>query len=141
MVRYEIEKMIFNNPGLKSDDLPALWNEKMQEYLGIIPENDADGVLQDVHWSLGLFGYFPSYAIGNAYAAQIWNFMEKDLDLNNAIRTLDFKSINLWLTEKIHKHGALLEPSDILSQITSEDFTSKYYINYIKRKYTGIYNL
>jgi carboxypeptidase Taq len=141
MVRYEIEKMIFNDLKLRAEDLPGLWNEKMQEYLGIIPQSDAEGIMQDVHWSLGLFGYFPSYAIGNIYAAQIWNVMEKDINLNNAIRTLDFKSINSWLAEKIHKHGALLEPREILTQITDEEFSSRYFIDYLKLKYAKIYGL
>jgi carboxypeptidase Taq len=133
--------MFLNDSKLRADDLPGLWNEKMQEYLGILPQNDAEGILQDVHWSLGLFGYFPSYAIGNVYAAQIWNAMEKDINLNNTIRILDFKSINSWLTEKIHKHGALLEPRELLALITDEEFSSRYFIDYLKQKYAKIYGL
>ena len=141
MVRYEIEKMIFNNPNLNAEDLPGLWNEKMQEYLGVRPENYAEGILQDVHWSYGEFGYFPTYALGNAYAAQIWNAMEKDFDLSAAVRALDFETINTWLTEKIHRHGSLLDSQQILAQITDEGFTSRYYIDYLTQKYAALYGI
>ena len=141
MVRYEIEKEIANNPELTAKDLPGLWDEKMLEYLGITPESYAEGILQDSHWSFGEFGYFPTYAIGNAYAAQFTNAMEKDFDLKTAISELDFTVINNWSTEKIHKHGSMLQPFEILSNITDEDFSSKYYIDYLKQKYTELYGI
>jgi len=141
MVRYEIEKMLFNEPDLKIDDLPGIWNEKMQEYLGVTPANDAEGILQDVHWSNGEFGYFPTYALGNAYSAQILNAMEKDIDVQSSLRAADFSEIDAWLTEKIHKYGALLSPDEILAQITKEGFSPRYYIRYLTNKYESLYDL
>jgi len=141
MVRYEIEKLIFNDPDLKAEDLPALWNEKMQEYLGITPETYAEGVLQDIHWSFGEFGYFPSYSLGSADAALIWATMEKDFDVTAAVRALDFGKVNGWLTEKIHRHGAYLDPGEIRAQISGEGFTPRHYIEYLNRKYRELYGL
>jgi len=141
MVRYEIEKMIFNDPNLTAAELPALWNQKMQEYLGVTPQTYSEGILQDIHWSFGEFGYFPTYALGNAYAAQIWNAMEKDFDVNAAIRSLNFTAIKGWLTDKIHKHGALLTPAQVLAQFTNEGFNASYYIDYLKSKYSALYEI
>ena len=92
MLRYEIEKIIFAGE-VSIDDLPKIWNQKMVEYLGIEPKNDAEGLMQDVHWYSGLVGYFPSYAIGNAYASQIYNTMKKDFDVDKALENQDLKKI------------------------------------------------
>ena len=141
MIRYEIEKMILSDPELTAEDLPALWNEKTQEYLGLTPGNYAEGILQDIHWSYGEFGYFPTYAIGNAYAAQIRDAMKEDFDLEAAARELDFATINGWLNERIHKYGALLETSEVMAQITDEGLSAKHYIDYLKNKYSELYGL
>ncbi|MCL2019700.1 MAG: carboxypeptidase M32 [Oscillospiraceae bacterium] len=141
MVRYEIEKMIFNNPELTAEDLPAIWNEKMLEYLGITPETDSEGILQDIHWSYGEFGYFPTYALGNAYAAQMKHYMDEDFDTSAAVREQNISLITDWLADKVHRHGALLTPDEILSNITDEGFSSEYYVNYLKDKYAEIYNI
>ena len=107
IVRYEIEKSLFNGD-LKVKDLPTVWNDKMEEYLGIRPTNDREGVLQDIHWSGGDFGYFPSYALGYLYAAQFKNTMLKSLpNYNDLLANGEIKPIREWLTKNIHQYGAM----------------------------------
>lgn len=134
MIRYELEKLIFEKK-IKVSDLPELWKEKTKEYLGIEPENDREGILQDIHWALGLFGYFPSYALGNAYAAQIKSSMEKDFDLENCLFRGDFEKIKKYLSEKIYKYGKLLSPEEIIFNVTGEKLNPAYYVEYLKKKY------
>ena len=141
MVRYEIEKLIMNDHEIKAEDLPAIWNEKMQEYLGVTPENDAEGILQDIHWAHGEFGYFPTYALGTAYAAQMWDAMQKDFDASAAISALDIKAVTDWLKEKVHRHSSLLEQPEIFANFTDEGFSPTYYVAYLKDKYEKIYQL
>ncbi|PID67344.1 MAG: carboxypeptidase M32 [Fusobacteriales bacterium] len=140
MLRYEIEKMIFSEE-IKLEDLPRIWNEKMEEYLGIVPENDSVGLMQDVHWYCGLVGYFPSYAIGNAYSVQIYNAMKKDLNIDKILENKEVYKIREWLGEKIHKYGRLKDTPEIIKAITNEDLNPKYYIEYLKEKYSKIYGL
>ena len=140
MLRYEIEKMIFAGE-VSIDDLPKIWNQKMVEYLGIEPKNDSEGLMQDVHWYCGLIGYFPSYAIGNAYASQIYNTMKKDFDVDKALENQDMKKITNWLGEKIHKYGRLKDTSIIIKEVTGEKLNPKYYIEYLKEKYGKIYQI
>ncbi|MDY4011111.1 MAG: carboxypeptidase M32 [Fusobacterium gastrosuis] len=140
MLRYELEKLIFADE-LSIDDLPKVWRDKMQEYLGLSPENDSEGLMQDIHWYAGLIGYFPSYAIGNAYSVQILNTMKKDLDIEKILKNGEIFEIKNWLGEKIHKYGKLKNTSDLIKEITGEDLNAKYYIDYLKEKYTKIYNL
>ena len=141
MVRYEIEKAILNDPELTAYDLPEMWNEKMQEYLGLTPSSYAEGILQDIHWAYGEFGYFPTYAIGNAYAAQIRAAMRKEFDVDAAARALDFGTINGWLTDKIHRYGSLFEPSELLLRATGEEFSASHYVDYLIHKYSEIYGI
>ncbi len=134
MIRYEIEKLIFNKE-VDVKDLPKIWNEKIKEYLGLNVPNNSLGILQDVHWSCGLFGYFPSYALGNAYASQIEIQMRKDMDLDKALLEGDFTSINNYLTNKIHKYGSSLKPKELMEKLTGEDLNPKYFVDYLKNKY------
>ena len=138
MLRYEIERMIFNND-IEVEDLPQVWNQKMKEYLNIEPKNDAEGVLQDVHWSAGLMGYFPTYALGSAYAAQIYYSMLKEIDLYKLIKENNIKAINNWLKEKIHQFGASKTPKELLLEVTGEPFNPSYYVQYLKEKYSELY--
>mgnify|MGYP003891059307 FL=1 len=138
MIRYEIERMLFSNE-ISVDDLPKVWNQKMEEYLGITPETDADGVLQDVHWSAGLIGYFPTYALGTAYSAQFYYSMIKEIDVTKCIQDNNIKAINEWLKEKIHQFGGSKNPKELLLEVTNEEFNPKYYIRYLKEKYTKLY--
>ncbi|APH04659.1 carboxypeptidase M32 [Bacillus weihaiensis] len=141
MVRYEIEKALFNDE-ITVDELPRIWNEKYEEYLGVTPPNDAKGVLQDVHWAGGSFGYFPSYALGYMYAAQFKNAMLKDLpDFDELIKEGQFEKIKDWLTENIHKYGKTKQPLDILNDVTGESLNAEYLTTYLEEKYTEIYKL
>ena len=140
MIRYEIEKMIFAGK-VSIDDLPKIWNQKMIEYLGIEPKNNSEGLMQDVHWYCGLIGYFPSYAIGNAYASQIYNTMKKDFDIEKALENQELNKITDWLGEKIHKYGKLKDTPEIIKEVTGEELNPKYYIDYLKEKYSKIYEI
>jgi carboxypeptidase Taq len=141
IIRYEIEKGLFNGE-ITVDNLPQVWSEKYKEYLGIEPENDAEGVLQDMHWSDGSFGYFPSYALGNLYGAQFLQKMLKDIpDYYSLIEKGEFNEIHEWLRENIHKHGSVYKPAELIKMVTGEELTAKYFIEYLNKKYGEIYNL
>lgn len=141
IIRYEIEKALINGE-VKIEDLPAVWNAKYKEYLGVEPKNDAEGVLQDMHWSGGSFGYFPSYALGNLYGAQFLNKMVKDMpNYHKDIEAGNLGSIHEWLKENIHKHGAVYKPADLIKRVTGEELTAKYFIEYLNKKYESIYKL
>lgn len=141
MVRYEIEKGLFNDE-IEVKDLPEIWNNKMEEYLGIRPENDAEGVLQDVHWSGGSFGYFPSYALGYMYAAQMKEAMIKDLpDFDELLENGNLVAVREWLTDKVHRHGRMKRPLEILQDVTGEGLNAEYLIRYLEKKYGEIYQL
>ncbi|MBO8160383.1 MAG: carboxypeptidase M32 [Thermosipho sp. (in: Bacteria)] len=141
MMRFEIEEALVNDK-IKVKELPLLWNEKMKEYLGITPQNDSEGVLQDIHWSHGSFGYFPSYMLGNLYASQFYEAMKKDIkNINSLIENGKFNVILNWLREKIHSKGKLFEPKELLKQVTNEPLNPSYFINYIKDKYEKVYML
>jgi carboxypeptidase Taq len=141
MVRYEIEKALFNDE-ITVEELPRIWNEKYEEYLGVTPPNDAKGVLQDVHWAGGSFGYFPSYALGYMYAAQFKHAMLKDLpDFNELIETGQFEKIKNWLTEHIHQYGKTKQPLEILKDVTGEGLNAQYLIEYLEEKYRYIYHI
>jgi carboxypeptidase Taq len=141
MLRYELEKGLINDE-IKVEDLPQIWNDKMEEYLGIRPENDAKGVLQDVHWAGGMFGYFPSYALGNIYSAQILNAIKKDIpDFYTLVSKGEFTKIVDYLRENIYKHGKMLEPNEIMKRLTGEEINGSYLVEYLQNKYKEIYNL
>ena len=141
ILRYEIEKGLINDE-IQVKDLPKVWNEKYKEYLGVEPANDGEGVLQDVHWSGGSFGYFPSYALGYMYAAQFKQAMLKDIpNFDELLAEGNVGPIKQWLNEKIHQYGKLKEPLELLQDITGEGLNVQYLIDYLKEKYTSIYNL
>lgn len=140
MVRYELEKALVEDK-IKVEDLSKVWNEKMKDYLGIEPPSHSLGVLQDVHWPAGLVGYFPSYALGNAYAAQLLHYMKQDIEVFSDLEKGDFSQIYKWLGEKIHVHGMVYSPDELLEKATGEGFNPSYYVEYLKEKYTEIYNL
>ncbi|GIN85714.1 carboxypeptidase M32 [Heyndrickxia sporothermodurans] len=141
IIRYEIEKGLFNDE-FEVKDLPEIWNDKYEEYLGIRPENDAQGVLQDVHWSGGSFGYFPSYALGYMYAAQFKNAMLQDLpNYDDLLASGHLKPIQEWLTKNIHQFGKMKKPLEILKDVTGEGLNARYLIDYLTNKYTKVYSL
>lgn len=140
MIRYEIEKrMISGEIGV--DELPKEWNKLYKEYLGVEVPNDKMGILQDVHWAGGTIGYFPTYAVGSAYASQIYHKMSQDIDTKKEMGSENLKQINLWLKDKIHKYGSTMDPKDILKSATGEAFNPNYYVDYLINKYGKIYDI
>lgn len=140
MIRYELEKLIFEGKA-EVADLPELWNKLYEEYLGVTPSNDAEGVLQDVHWSMGSFGYFPSYALGNAIAAQIYHKLQQELDFEGALKKGDLSEIKVYLGKHVHQYGQLKNTDEMLTETTGEPFNADYYVAYLKEKFTRLYGL
>ncbi len=135
MLRYEIEQKLMDG-SLAVANLPAYWNEKFTEYFGITPPNDTLGVLQDVHWAYGEFGYFPTYALGSAISSQLFFYMNKDFDVYGSLADGTTKKINEWLKQHVHKYGSSKYSKDILYLATGEDFNPNYYIDYLITKYS-----
>lgn len=141
ILRYELERDLIDGV-ITVADLPRLWKEKMEAYLGITPPNDREGVLQDIHWADGMFGYFPTYSLGNVYAAQFTKKLKADLpNYDELVESGNFKPILAWLKENIHRHGALLEPSELVKKVTGEEINPQYFVEYIEAKYKGIYEI
>lgn len=139
IIRYEIEKALINGE-IEVSDLPRVWNEKYKEYLGIEPTNDGEGVLQDMHWSDGSFGYFPSYALGNVYGAQMLNkLLQERPDTFKEVSEGKLEGIREWLNENVHKHGCVYSPTELIKNITGEEINTKYFLEYLNNKYLSIY--
>jgi len=140
MLRMELEIALMENQ-LQVKDLPEAWNSRFQEYLGVTPPDYSNGVLQDVHWSGGLIGYFPSYALGNLIAAQLWERISADIpDLPDQIRQGEFVAWLAWLREKVHSHGNKFEPKQLIQHVTSSKIDPAPYMRYLEQKYRAIYN-
>jgi carboxypeptidase Taq len=141
MLRLELEiGMIEGKFAIK--DMPEIWNSKMHDYLGIVPPDDAHGVLQDVHWSNGLMGYFSTYALGNLVSAQLWEKINKDIkDLDDQIRMGKFDSLLNWLRGKIHIFGQKYDPQDLVQKVTGSKIDAAAYVRYLTKKYSDIYGL
>ncbi|TFG09058.1 MAG: carboxypeptidase M32 [Promethearchaeota archaeon] len=141
ILRFEIEKKIIND-NYPVSELPELWNEKMEELLGIIPPNDSKGILQDVHWSEGIFGYFPSYILGNLYAAQIYlNGLKKNPQINDEIKQGQFANLSSYLKDNVYRYGKIYRSEDLITKITGESLNPAYFIKYLRDKYSQIYNV
>ncbi|MDR2418152.1 MAG: carboxypeptidase M32 [Treponema sp.] len=139
ILRFEIEKRLFAGT-LEPEDLPAIWRGLMKEYLGVEPQTDADGVLQDVHWSMGSFGYFPSYAIGNLYGLQIHRRLLTEVPGFEAlVADGRFDEIRTWLGKNVYTWGARLTPSELLMKITGEKLSVTPFLEYIEAKYMALY--
>ncbi len=138
MVRYELEKRLMDGT-LTTKDLPKEWNRLYKEYLGVDVPNDTQGVLQDSHWSGGNIGYFPSYSIGSAYAAQMLYHMKKDIDVDELTNQGNLKPIVDWLKERVHKYASSKTPAQIIQICCGEDFKPHYYTDYLKEKFKSIY--
>ena len=139
MVRYELEKQ-FVNGEITVDEVPALWNAKYKEYLGLDVPDDARGCLQDMHWT-NSYGYFPSYALGNAYGAQILRTMEKDFDVFAAVAEGNLSAIGDWLTKNVFSIASVKTPDEWIKAITGESLNVNYYLDYLEEKFTKLYDL
>ena len=135
MLRMDLEIAMLEGR-LSAADLPAAWNAKMEEYLGLVPPDDAQGVLQDVHWSGGMMGYFPTYALGNLMAAQLWERIGRDIPgLSDGIRRGDFSALLGWLRENIHRHGRKFMPQELMRRTTGSDLDAAPYVRYLEGKF------
>ena len=139
IIRYEIEKALFSGE-IGVEDIPDLWKKKYREYLGIEPQTDREGVLQDVHWASG-FGYFPTYAIGNFYNAMYYNRMRQEVSVDEAIREGNFEPVNSWMISNVFARADILTPQEWIRDITGRSFTPDDFLDYLEEKYTGIYEL
>lgn len=139
MIRYELEKA-FMDGAITVDEIPALWNQKYKEYLGVEPKNDGEGCLQDVHWT-GMFGYFPSYALGNAYGAQILNRMKMDFDVYEAVANGELYKVTDWMKKNVFSCASIMTPDEWIRKITGEPLNTAYYLDYLEEKYTKLYEL
>ena len=141
MLRYEIEKKIFNED-LAVEDLPKLWNSMFEEWFGLEVPNDTKGCLQDIHWSMGAFGYFPTYTLGNLYASQLLQAMSNDLgDIDTIIESGDWSSLLDWLRPRIHLEGSKWTPSELIENATGMPPSPEPFLNYVEEKYSNLYNL
>lgn len=141
MLRLEIEIALMEGK-VEVRELPGYWNARMQEYLGVVPPDDARGVLQDVHWSDGYFGYFPTYALGNLISVQFWEKIRGDIPgLEDQIRAGEFAPLLAWLREKIHRHGDKFESQELVQKVTGSKIDPEPYLRYLNQKYGEIYGL
>lgn len=140
LIRYEIEKLLIEED-MDVREIPRVWADKYEEYLGVRPEHSGEGELQDIHWSQGSFGYFPSYALGSAFGAQIYYHMREIMDFDGLLARGEVGAIREYLRENIHQYGRLKTSRQILRDMTGEDFDPAYYIRYLKEKYGKIYRV
>ncbi len=141
ILRFELEKDIIND-GVSVSKLPQIWNAKMEELLGIIPPNDAQGVLQDIHWSGGAFGYFPTYTLGNLYASQIYSVaLKKHPNLPDEFKKGNYSTLLDFLRKEIHQYGRIYRPIDLIKKITGENLNPNYFTDYLEKKFFPIYNV
>jgi carboxypeptidase Taq len=140
VLRFEIERALISGD-LSVEEVPAVWNDKMEEYLGVRPETDAEGCLQDIHWSHGSFGYFPTYSLGSAMAAQLFEAAAADLAVDAQIREGDFDPLREWLREHVHRHGQRYETNELVRRATGEAFSAAAFTDYVTEKYGALYDL
>jgi carboxypeptidase Taq len=141
LLRFELELALLRDE-LAVADLPEAWNDGMQRFLGITPPHDGDGVLQDIHWSGGSIGYFPTYTLGNLYGAQLFEALENDLGpVDDAIREGEFGAILAWLRQKIHSQGHVRDAEEIARSATGKGLEHTTLMAYLRRKYGELYDV
>ena len=141
MIRYEIEKKLIAGE-IEVDDLPDVWDDMYEEYLGIRAPNRTLGVLQDIHWSFGAFGYFPTYTLGNLYSAQLLTAAKKDLpDYDEDIRTGNFTPLLEWMRRNVHSRGSIITPAELVEEATGRPPSPNDFVEYLKQKVEKLYNL
>jgi carboxypeptidase Taq len=139
IIRFQIEKDLFADK-IAVAELPEIWNQKYKEYLDVKVKNDSEGAMQDTHWASGLYGYFPTYALGNIYSGQLTAAFAKDLqDWRRQIAHGNLENIKRWLIKNVHSHGDLYDPADLMQRITGKDLDAEPYLEYLREKYSGLY--
>ena len=141
MLRYEMEKLIFNQE-LSVEKIPETWNQMFEDWFGIEVDKDSNGCLQDIHWSMGAFGYFPTYTLGNLYAAQLLETMSKQLgDIDTLVESGNWAGIQVWLRENIHQKGSQSSATELIEEITVSAPSPEPFLNYVENKYRRLYKL
>ena len=134
ILRYELEKRLIGNE-IKVSEIPSIWNEMMEEYVGIRPKNDAEGTLQDIHWSQGSFGYFPTYSLGNVIAGMIFHYIQKDMRLEDTVKSGQLTKLRGWLREHIHRWGGTYSPKQLQQKVFGEEYNPDRLISYLEHKF------
>jgi carboxypeptidase Taq len=141
MLRFEIEQAMIND-SVDVKDLPAMWNERVESYLGIVPQNDAEGILQDIHWCMGAIGYFPSYLLGNLYGRQFYEAAQVQIDgLEDRIAQGDLKVLREWLRNNIHQVGRGKTAPELVNELSGQSLTAEPFIHYLEEKYGELYGI
>jgi len=138
-LRTEIENALINGE-IKVSHIEELWNEKTKTIFGFTPSAKSQGYLQDIHWSDGLIGYFPTYTMGNLISAQFYHKMQKDIGTVSQFKEDDLKKISKWFSENLYSKGNMYKSSEVVKSITGEDLRSDYFINYLNDKFLKIYS-
>ena len=140
LLRFEVERALIEGD-IEVDEVPEVWNEKHEEYLGFRPDTDAEGALQDIHWSHGSFGYFPTYSLGSVLAAQVDAAVRDEIDVNERVRDGEFDGIRGWLREEIHTYGKQYETDELVRRATGEDLSAEPFVEYAQEKYGELYGV
>jgi carboxypeptidase Taq len=134
LLRFKLERMMLNE-GVKAKDLPELWNDEMENLLGIRPKTYREGILQDIHWAHGTIGYFPTYSIGTLLSAQFYYHMKRDLNVEELVSEGNFGPIKDWLRERVHRYGSIYPPKELLKKAIGEELDPDYFIRWVKERY------
>ncbi|PKN15714.1 MAG: carboxypeptidase, partial [Deltaproteobacteria bacterium HGW-Deltaproteobacteria-3] len=138
LIRFEIEKELIEG-SLEVASLPRVWRDKYRQYLGVEVESDAAGVLQDIHWAHGSFGYFPTYTIGNLAAAQIWEAYKRyDPGFSRTLAEGDLAQVREWLVREIHSHGSVYLPEELLVRVTGAPLSARPFLAYLEEKFSAL---
>ncbi|MFP4374063.1 MAG: carboxypeptidase M32 [Spirochaetaceae bacterium] len=141
ILRFNLEKQLVTRE-LEVEDLPDAWREESKTLLGIVPRSDADGVLQDIHWSLGAIGYFPTYALGNLYAAQFYASLRRSVpELDERLAAGDLSPVLSWLRSNVHAPGSTMTPAELCEEVTGASLDAGHFVSYLREKYAGIYDV